>query len=164
MSSHVQILCAQPARKGAKRKLHEKGGHSLDAGRAGSVINFSGKKRALNVLFGETHDTMFLLDKFSTAPCVLHGNSARCDWLREVLYDFDLLQILENTASEEIHVWLKNPQGGDALSSIKVADAKQAHLLYIAGHSLYCRAPAFLEDMIVPAMLKDFAVGSCNLG
>ena len=108
---------------------------------------------------------MFLSKDISTPPrpCVLHGDSVRCEWLREQLFDFDILPLLENTASEEIHVWLKAEidahADAGALSSIKVTDAKMAHQLYRAGHSLYCRAPHFLEEMIVPKMLKDLQWG-----
>ena len=66
------------------------------------------------------------------------------------LFDFDILPLLENTASEEIHVWLKAEAGAHAdagaLSSIMVADAKMAHQLYRAGHSLYCEVRPMTES------------------
>ena len=116
------------------------------------MIDFGGKKRALQALFGPEADTVFLSKDVSTPPrpCVLHGDSVRCEWLREQLFDFDILPLLENTASEEIHVWLKAEAGAHAdagaLSSIMVADAKMEHQLYRAGHSLYCEVHPMTES------------------
>jgi hypothetical protein len=45
------------------------------------------------------------------------------------------------------------------LTSISVSDAQQAARLYAAGHSLYCRAPAELEAVVVPRLLDEIGHG-----
>jgi hypothetical protein len=69
--------------------------------------------------------------------------------------------MLENTASENIHVWLKGVDKikDNSLDSITVDSASHAKSLYNAGHSLYCRASQELESEVIPKVLEELGVG-----
>ena len=84
--------------------------------------------------------------------------------------------MLESTASESIQCWLQNTTklstntntpktisaGGSrrvsnnsTISSIQCTDSDQAYKLYLAGHSLYCRAPLELEEIVVGRIMDE---------
>ena len=84
--------------------------------------------------------------------------------------------MLESTASESIQCWLQNTtklstntntpttistDGGcrvsnnSTISSIQCSDSDQAYKLYLAGHSLYCRAPRQLEEIVVGSIMDE---------
>ena len=100
----------------------------------------------------------------------------------ETLFDLDPQQVLEQTASENIFVWLKEQQrqeqhehqqqpssssscssssssSSSLIRSIEVSDSETALALYRAGHSTYCRAPTELEEVLVPALLQNTGLG-----
>lgn len=69
---------------------------------------------------------------FAKHPVVYRNNDTTK--INEMLYDLDVKTMLENTASEQIHVWLKQ-MSEETLESITVGDASQALKLYKAGIS-----------------------------
>eukprot|EP01033_Poteriospumella_lacustris_P017660 gene17660-12646_t len=87
------------------------------------------------------------------------------------LYDLDVKKMLAETASDQIHVWLKTTkplQSGSeetmqVLDSITVDDHEQAYKLYQAGHSLYCRASAEFESMVVLKLANELQYGVRNI-
>lgn len=98
--------------------------------------------------------------------------SPRMQRIVEHLFDLDPKSILENTASENIFVWLpeKTPQKDSSqpspvsaqktlIRSIEVSDVDTALALFHSGHSTYCRAPPFLESLLVPALLENTGLG-----
>jgi Cupin superfamily protein len=111
-------------------------------------------------------------------------------WLHPALdCDWDVLELLQQTSSENIFVWLStppslpsnavlppprndtsaidrsnttdrtNPHGRRRIHSIEVADAESAYYLHQAGHALYCRAPPALERTLVSSLLADTGLG-----
>jgi Cupin superfamily protein len=111
-------------------------------------------------------------------------------WLHPTLdCDWDVLELLQQTSSENIFVWLSTspslpsnavvpPPRNDAsatngsnkedrpiphhhrrIHSIEVADAESAYYLHQAGHALYCRAPPALERTLVSSLLADTGLG-----
>ena len=81
---------------------------------------------------------------------------------------FDIAELLENSASDRIHVWLSQKMNVSteraALDSITVEDHSQALKLYWAGHSIYCRAPLELERSVVPRLLHEIGLGVTGSG
>ena len=78
----------------------------------------------------------------------------------ERLFDLDVEQLMEHTASENIFVWLKDHTTNSPLiRSIEVGDSETALALYRAGHSTYFRAPPELEELLVPALLENTGLG-----
>ena len=76
----------------------------------------------------------------------------------EDLYGLDELELLKNTSSEKIFVWLVDAMG--RVSSIELDDPNVAHSLYRhGGHAAYCRAPPHVEQPLVAALLKDTGLG-----
>lgn len=83
------------------------------------------------------------------------GGAQRLDQslVSEYLCDLDVDQLLEQSPSESIHVWL----GGTAtnktgkVESIKVSEAEVALSCHRAGGSLYFRAPQPLADALISA-------------
>ena len=100
---------------------------------------------------------------FRKSPLVVHGSSTRVSEICENLYDLDVQTYLENSASEQIHVWLAPKTtadaAGPAIESITLDDARQAYLLYQVGHSLYCRAPTEMESNVIPRALRGLGIG-----
>ena len=94
-------------------------------------------------------------------PIVVKGNDRLLTVLKEQLYDLDIDMMLENTASESIHVWLKgiDKDKDNSLDSITVDTASNAKSLYNAGHSLYCRASQELENEVISKVLEEVGVG-----
>jgi hypothetical protein len=110
-------------------------------------------------------EDVFKIHHFKKHPVVFRAADGdhRMTILRELLFDLDLRDLLQNSASDQIHVWLA--QGKDvALESITVDDAEQALKLYKAGHSLYCRAPAELESIVIPRALNELGLGVFGSG
>lgn len=105
---------------------------------------------------------------FQCRPFVHRGSAARLSILKELLNDFDILTLLQGTASEKIHVWLpsksKSDDGGTGLESITVEDPVAAMKLYRAGHSLYFRAPPELEAAVIPKVLTELGHGLIGSG
>jgi ribosomal protein L16 Arg81 hydroxylase len=88
------------------------------------------------------------------------------------LFDLDPKKMLSETASDQIHVWLKsfskstNGKEDDTvqvLDSITVEDPEQALKLYQAGHSLYCRASAEFESLVVMKLANELQYGIRNV-
>jgi quercetin dioxygenase-like cupin family protein len=183
----------------------------------------------LDEILGTDNVSDFAREHLSIRPCVLRGVPSRVSALiEESLYGLDVKTYLENTASDQIHVWLapvnttstqatSNPNSGKQatkqsskstsksngniatskqtassaaasatkgndikhddserdpndcpkapiLNSITVEDPNQAYLLYLAGHSLYCRAPAELESAVIDRTLDALGIGVCSSG
>jgi len=94
-------------------------------------------------------------------PIVVKGNENLISLLKEQLYDLNIDMMLENTASENIHVWLKgiDKVTDQSLDSVTVDNHMHAKSLYNAGHSLYCRASEELEKEVIPKVLEELGIG-----
>lgn len=91
----------------------------------------------------------------------LHIQATSADRIEPVLETFlrgDVEAIVENTASDRIHIWCKDKQTGK-LQSIPLDDSASAVHLHAAGHSVYCRAPVEVEDAVVRKMLTELGLG-----
>ena len=106
----------------------------------------------------------FHSEHFKRNPVVVRGNKKRLAAVKELLFNLDIAELVKNTASERIHIWLSQNESGDALESISIEDHSQAIKLYGAGHSIYCRAPAELERCVVPKLLNDLGLGITGSG
>jgi len=131
-----------------------------------SVIDIDGEDVLLSLFgskMGQSGVDNFLQTLWKRERAVLiSGTPKRLAKLRaDYLFDLDVNAMLENTASDQIHVWLKT---ASSLDSIRVSDASQAISLYKAGHSLYCRASTELEQTLVPRMLSSLAHGVAGGG
>ena len=128
------------------------------------IIDFTdGNTPILNSIMGSNVNDF--LKNFKRNPYVIKGNDCILSALKEQLGDFDVETMLESSASDSYHVWLKQVSShGSKLESIIVDDASQALKLYNAGHSLYCRAPKDLEDIVITRCLKElnFSIGCSN--
>lgn len=76
--------------------------------------------------------------------------------LRELLHNFNPLEMLRSSSSEAINVWMR---AGGELKSIKVAGAEDAKACYDAGHSLYFRANEDLEAEMLGAYCEQLGHG-----
>lgn len=98
------------------------------------------------------------------------------------MYDLDAKQIFDNTASDNVFVWLTpktkngaamgsphphptttatdlNNNNNNKINSIEVPDPEMAYALYQAGHSTYCRAPPAVEELLISALLENTGLG-----
>ena len=119
-------------------------------------------------LLSPLDSSVFIEHYFRKCAVHVQGNSpTRFD---NVLNEFlsNPSQIFEQTASENIFVWLQvplgNPKGSgkkrkSLIHSMEVEDAETALALHQAGHSTYCRAPPPLEQALVQALLTDTNLG-----
>jgi quercetin dioxygenase-like cupin family protein len=97
--------------------------------------------------------------------------------LSELFHDGDVEALAENTASESIHVWMRqhNPGASAAagasspttptnttptLDSIRVDSAKDAMVCYAAGASLYFRSPQAAADALLPSVAEALGMGA----
>ena len=99
----------------------------------------------------------------------------RIEKIQREMFDLNVQHILEQTASENIFVWLpiesptssmdpksENGHGkgqNKKINSIEVPDAETAYALYRAGHATYCRAPPRVEELLVSALLENTGLG-----
>eukprot|EP00977_Amphora_coffeiformis_P010072 scaffold2353_cov167-Amphora_coffeaeformis.AAC.63 len=101
----------------------------------------------------------------------------RTEKIQDEMLNLNVQHILEQTASENIFVWLptepspmmdptsKNGHGkhqqqpDKKINSIEVPDAETAFALYQAGHATYCRAPPRVEELLVSALLENTGLG-----
>lgn len=119
---------------------------------------FDTSSSLLESLFGDRRAVeLFFRDSFRRSPCVYRGRDLRL--LSEQLHDLDLLSLLENSASDKIHVWLSHSGGSSAMESIMVDDPAQAAKLHAVGHSLYCRLPSAVEAVVVPRIATELGLG-----
>lgn len=90
--------------------------------------------------------------------------------IQKGMYNLNVQELLEETSSESIFLWLKDSttllqQPGCAaaaslppplIQSIEVPDAKTALALHQSCHAAtYCRAPPMVEQFLVSQMLRD---------
>jgi hypothetical protein len=110
------------------------------------------------------HADVFKDTYFHKHPCVFRNKikSKRLSLVKEELAEFDIETLLGDSASESIHVWLAS-RDSKPLDSIKVDD-KQAFKLYNAGHSLYCRAPMVVENLLIGSILHSLGYGVTSHG
>jgi ribosomal protein L16 Arg81 hydroxylase len=136
--------------------------HKLSSQKRGNPINFTKEEASiLNQLFGdETRIRNFLSNSFKHRPVVLSNNNIAS--VQELLYDLDVLTLLQNTASDSIHIWLKQLDK-EVMESITLDDAEQAFKLYKAGHSVYCRAPKEFEQLIISNLSNELHYGIKNI-
>jgi Cupin-like domain len=93
--------------------------------------------------------------------------------IEEGMHNLDTLELLKQTSSDSIFVWLASPEEskGEAsrkknaypnplVQSIEMPDAESAFALHRAGgHALYCRAPSPVEQVLVAKLLADTGIG-----
>ena len=86
------------------------------------------------------------------------------DQLKQDLFHLDSLQLFQNTASDQIFVWIQS-KTEDKIHSIEVDDPLTAHVLYQQGeHSTYCRAPTHVEQYLVSTLIQETGMGGCHDG
>jgi hypothetical protein len=105
--------------------------------------------------------------------------------IKEGMHNLDTLELLKQTSSDSIFVWLAAPNDTQSKSrsqndtkpmrealpkttaypnplvqSIELPDAQTAFALHQAGgHALYCRAPPPVEQVLVAKLLRDTGLG-----
>jgi ribosomal protein L16 Arg81 hydroxylase len=159
-------------KQGKKRKRDDGSKGSIEG--SSSLIDFSSDNgmnslRVLGTLFGSEEKATEFKQKYFLShgqiPVVVRGSEKRVALLTSQLFELDIAQLLENSASDEIQVWLgsqKQPADNhsrEISGAIKVSDPAQAHALYKAGHSLYCRAPGELEEATVKPLMNELGFG-----
>lgn len=82
--------------------------------------------------------------------------------MEEALHDLDILELLEDSPSESIQVWL--PAKGDKIESISIEEPRAAFLLHQQGYSLYCRTPEALANLLLPKLGRDLGMGFTTHG
>lgn len=131
-------------------------------------INLIDPESLLDNLFTVEGSDGFRETHFRRNPFVSRGSESNLSELKKILFDLDIAELLENSASDRIHVWLSENKSisteRKALDSMTVEDHNQAMKLYWAGHSIYCRAPLELERSVVPRLLHEIGLGVTGSG
>lgn len=97
----------------------------------------------------------FLKTHWRKRALAVHGDSERTAAFRtELLHGLSLTRLLQDTPSEEIHVWFASKTGGGN-ESFKTADVEAALASHRAGGSLYFRAPAQASELLVTALSQQ---------
>ena len=100
-----------------------------------SKISASLKSPVLSSIFGGDDALLrdFLLNDFQRNPVVIRGAHDRVtDLIDEHMFGLDVLDMLENTSSDEIQVWLPSKsKHTKSVDSIKVPTATQGIVLII---------------------------------
>lgn len=124
------------------------------------IVDFSGEdesKSLLGCFFGDENQVFqFKSEHFQYRPVISRNHDIK--EMKEALFDLNVKDLVSNSASDQIHVWLKRPDS-QALDSITIDDPDQACKLFNVGHSLYCRAPPQFEDIVVPKLIKELSYG-----
>ncbi|CAB9498307.1 expressed unknown protein [Seminavis robusta] len=94
--------------------------------------------------------------------------------IEDGMLNLDPLELAKETSSDSIFVWLathdtqnkestqddnNKPYPHPLVHSIEVPDPESANALHQAGHSLYCRAPPPVEQVLVAQLLRDTGLG-----
>lgn len=102
----------------------------------------------------------------------LNGGNGRIQSLiTDYLCDGDIEQLLEESPSENISIWLKKKETSTVtqsststssrlIQSIRVTEPQEALIGYEAGGSLYFRAPSRVSDKFIPALSESLSMGS----
>lgn len=143
------------AEQAAERKLvcH------VTAPRNAPVIDFGDDEPLLPRMLHPVTVEDFKTTYFHRHP--LHIRAASVDRIAPVLDTFldgDVEAVVENTASERVHIWCKDQRNG-RLQSIALEDPAAAVHLHAAGHSVYCRAPEDVEGVVVRKLLAELGLG-----
>ena len=91
-----------------------------------------------------------------TALCVRNHPSHVTDIIQQHMFDLQVKELFENTSSDHIFVWLKQPNDGKIVS-VELS-AEQA-LPLAHHHATYCRAPPTLEQPMVARLLQGTGMG-----
>ena len=91
----------------------------------------------------------------------------RVSGLRDEMCCLDPEEILRETSSENIFLWLREKgnrksgkNGEEFIQSIEIADTDTAIALHkTAGHATYCRAPPKVEQSLVASLLRATGLG-----
>ena len=124
----------------------------------------------LEDMLGPLSKQEFLLDLFrKKAVHISASDEDRPENVQNIIdnymFGLDVRQILAETSSENVFVWL-GPQPGAkqsanrTIQSIELQDPQAAFALHESGHSTYCRAPPELEQPLVSSLLRDTGLGS----
>ncbi len=86
----------------------------------------------LDSFFGSSAKAQaFLTNDFQKRPFVVKGSAKRLKSLKDMLFNLDVLEMLEHTASDDYQVWLATKNSDKSLDSIKVSDASQGNKLIL---------------------------------
>ncbi|GAB5033095.1 Hypothetical protein NocV09_01200490 [Nannochloropsis oceanica] len=109
-------------------------------------------------LLGPISPDAFLREHYHTkSPLLIKGHNF-VPFLDEEMEGGDILGLLESSPSENISVWTVTGPA-QKINTARVQDAGSAAALYVAGHSVYCRAPEAVESVLV-----ESAIGALGLG
>ncbi len=107
----------------------------------------------------------FMKDVYGRKCLVVHGGgTARLMELEDAWFcGLDLRELLDETASERIFVWMRQVADG-SIASVEVDTPEAALTCHGAGASLYFRSPQEASDVLVAAMSRDvgMAFGSVH--
>lgn len=126
------------------------------------IVNENGKPfqedDVLEYLSQPLGKQVFLNKIYRKKAFVSHGPIERFESLiQNGLLDLDIMNLLEDTPSENIQAWVKTKCG--KIESVSVESPHAGKVLYDAGYSLYCRAPLSLSELLIPQLAKDIGMG-----
>eukprot|EP01039_Chlorochromonas_danica_P007203 gene7203-7969_t len=159
INSEVVVLPPHPKAKKSSKTLPPSGGFdAILRGGASEEVEGQGEASLLKTLFASEDSVSLFKEKvFQKNPAVC--SNASISALEKAMLGLDVKALLAQTSSEQIHVWLPRRDKA-SLDSITVDDAEQAYKLFMAGHSLYCRAPAQVEEALVAKALEEMRFGA----
>jgi len=109
-------------------------------------------------LLGPLSPAAFLREHYHPKfPLLIKGHDFT-SLLDEDMEGGDVLGLLEATPSENISVWTVTGPA-KKINTARVQDAGSAAALYAAGHSLYCRAPEEVENVLVESAIAALGLG-----
>jgi hypothetical protein len=133
-------------------KICAEAGHSFDQDKIESSIT-------LHNILSPLDSNVFL--QHCLRQCAVHipgkRGEDRFQLLREHLFDLDPGMLLRETSSDNVFVWLKQPNG--LIHSIEISDPDTALALLKSGHATYCRAPSRVEQHLVSSLLAQTGLG-----
>jgi len=114
----------------------------------------------------------FMRDVWTRKALVVRGAAARLDSLKaNYLFDLDVREMLENTASEKIFAWLpgrpaaapgETGQAEDRdgpIGSVELGSADDGMTAFESGASLYFRSSQRAADRWIPALTESMGLG-----
>mmetsp|Transcript_31508 Transcript_31508/g.54613 ORF Transcript_31508/g.54613 Transcript_31508/m.54613 type:complete len:440 (-) Transcript_31508:618-1937(-) len=81
--------------------------------------------------------------------------------ISDFLFDLDTRELVENTASDEINVWMRDRTTG-RLQSFKTESADVAMACHAAGAALYLRSSQEMQDNIIPRINRELGIHSAG--
>lgn len=116
----------------------------------------------LAALLGTMTPDYFLSTIYRVKPVVIRSKQAALKAItRDFLFDLDTRSLVENTASDQVNVWMRDKTSG-RLQSFRTDSHEVALACHASGAALYMRSSQEMQDNVIPRMNRDLGINAAG--